>query len=412
MKTYPKVPNNENLVRLEAVSIHDQQQCGSGGLTGDARILCEGTVWRRIDDIVNNKMPVKIVAFNAVTGQFEPKPIIDWIKSPVDKKSLRKLSVTHPSGFKKCLYLSANQGVYTQRGIVLVDDLKPHDSLYMRSLAITEEGIQALIGMRLGDGSIRRHGKNCQKAVFTVSHCEKQRDYCSFIGEKFHVNCHDWISRAAKKSYAANQIAISLRVLWPDGIDILPPLKGVNDWMLERMDWQALAYWFMDDGTLRGSETPQFSSHAFNRDGVDQIIKCLREKFGIIGSWLERQPKGYGDINIVRASRDLFFRGIAPFIHPCLRYKIPQRYHAIAFLLDIKFVEHTPVPCHSSVRRVVGSSNIRHRVDDILRDGETYYNSGHFTPDFRHVYSLKIGDNFNFLAENVIVTSFGEECLS
>ena len=372
----------------------------SKSVSGCTRILCEDLEYRRIDDIVENKLPLKVLSLNESTNKFEPKPITDWIKSRADKKMWRKLSVTHPAGFNRTFFVTGDHEMFTDRGWIQIDNLRVDDRLFIRTARITKQGIQALIGMRLGDGTIGRRGKNGQKVVFGVSHGLKQRDYCAYIADKFSVNLCDWTATAEGKEYSANKISISLTTLWPEGGRVLPQLKGVNDWMLDHMDWQAIAYWYMDDGSLKGS-TPILHTHAFSQDDAALLAACLKEKFSISSSWACRANCHYGDTVISEDSRDMFFSSIAPYVVPCLRYKLPDKYRNAPFV-DSDFLEYAPVACGWSARPVIGFSNVRRCTSNIRRDGETYYKGGFYTPDFNWKYDITVADNFNFVAEDIV----------
>ena len=82
-------------------------------------------------------------------------------------------------GTVKKIILTNDHEVYTDRGIVRVDELKVTDTLYAARPSITPDGMSALIGMYLGDGHLSKKG------YFVLAHGEHQKSYLEHIARKF-----------------------------------------------------------------------------------------------------------------------------------------------------------------------------------------------------------------------------------
>jgi hypothetical protein len=120
-------------------------------------------------------------------------------------------------------------------------------------------------------------------AFQTVSHTE-----LSFYGELFYRN---------------------RRKIVPEPIGVLLTARG-------------LAYWYMDDGSMKSSESKGvlFNTHAFNSEDVDRSIEVLA-KFGLLAR--ERRQSDGTQIYISGASYERFVELVNPYVIEAMRYKVP-----------------------------------------------------------------------------------------
>ena len=104
----------------------------SKSLTGDAQVTLADGSKKRLDEIVENRLNVEVMSWNEKTKTLEAKPVTAWHKNPIEsKRRWKKLSVIHPSGPHRCLYITGDHEVFTQRGWVEVDFLKAQDDLFL-----------------------------------------------------------------------------------------------------------------------------------------------------------------------------------------------------------------------------------------------------------------------------------------
>lgn len=78
----------------------------------------------------------------------------------------------------------------------------------------------------------------------------------------------------------------------------------------------ALAYWFMDDGTNRGT----FATNCFSEQEVNLLVTWLKEKWGIIATKQKNLTQFV--IHISAKSRKLFENLIKPYVIPSMEYKL------------------------------------------------------------------------------------------
>lgn len=86
----------------------------------------------------------------------------------------------------------------------------------------------------------------------------------------------------------------------------------------------SLAYWFMDDGSIKSKESKGviLNTHAFSLKEIELIIEALDRKFSV-KAIPRRQKDGY-QIYISGHSYEVFFSLIESHLHASMLYKVPK----------------------------------------------------------------------------------------
>jgi hypothetical protein len=104
-------------------------------------------------------------------------------------------------------------------------------------------------------------------------------------------------------------------------------VKIVPDWVADEITPIALAFWFMDDGSLGHhpdqEDRADFATCAFDDNSMKVLQKGLK-KFNINARIANTD--GYNRLKINSIDADLFFNLIAPYVPPIMQYKLPERY--------------------------------------------------------------------------------------
>lgn len=356
-------------------------------------LLADGSC-KKISEIVDGRLEVDVLSWNRSENKFEAKPVINWFKSPVQDVSVwRRLCVSFPESYKtsnrregtdRKIILTNDHEVYTDRGIVRVDEIKPTDRLYISSPSITPDGMSALIGMYLGDGTITK------KDYFVVSHGTGQKEYTEHIAAKF-GNRSVWHGRVTLKwkQVATGNIITKDYPVWKTRLlhkriwksCPLSRVKNISEWLLDNINPIVLAYWYMDDGYLEHVKKynryfPYFCSESFTYEDCARIAERLLVEWGI-KAWLKkesvREGVVYARINICDASVDRFFKLVAPYLIPCFSYKMPVQYRAIA-KKDITCIRYEAIPCteHKVIKlatgHVLNKEKLSYKYDITVKD--------------------------------------------
>ena len=372
----------------------------STSLTGDHRVTMEDGTLRRLDDLVASKSTAKVVSWNTATKKFEPKAIIDWHVTPVPKAHKhrwQKVSVKHPSGFKRPLFITDDHEVLTQRGWLKVGDLNSAtDTLFMRHLTVTDDGRGAIIGMYLGDGHIRKADR-----CLVINHGTPQRSYTEHVAEKFGKRvyelptCHGY-----EGSTLPYGVCVPLLAIWPDSRELLPSKKKITPELLAQANDATLAYWYMDDGGFvrrKDSGYVRLFTDGFSRKQCQVLQDWLKRAYGYETNWIKRKGKPYGFLYLLAKHSDDFLRRVERYLIPALRYKLPPSLERLP-VANVELTKFDVVPCTFERRGVVGRSNVLTRG---LGPGGA--SRGWYSPDFELRYDITVEDNYNFLAEGVVV---------
>ncbi|WP_444962554.1 hypothetical protein [Nocardiopsis sp. M1B1] len=104
--------------------------------------------------------------------------------------------------------------------------------------------------------------------------------------------------------------------------------KRVTPWIADYLDPLALAFWYMDDGSLCHTEGQEdratLSTCGFDEDDCRVLLKGLR-RLGIAGT-LMRDGRGYLTIRLNSAAAECLFLLVAPYVPPVMQRKLPGRY--------------------------------------------------------------------------------------
>lgn len=212
---------------------------------------------------------------------------------------------------------------FKELGLCVEQEQTGHYAYYDTVLSPSQK--QLLIGSTLGDGTITVSG------AYSCSHSKKQLDYfnnkmavlsniCS--GKK--QSNSQFFEKTGTTTHAihfttgCNKYCYHLRnIFYPNDIKIVP-----FDFLMENLEAQGLAYWYMDDGGY-GLKSSILSTCSFKYEENKMLQKLFWEKFKIKfningnkdGRWILRCPTN---------STPAFISLIRPYILPIFRYKLGE----------------------------------------------------------------------------------------
>ena len=147
-------------------------------------VLADGTT-EKIGKIVNQKMPVEVLSYDAKSGAMVPKRVVNWFDNGVTEEFLQ-ITVAKPAKNGRAqLACTPNHLIRTPGGWVEAGELKVGDRV-LEALPhyLSEFQMTALRGTLMGDGALSptRSGRG---ARFRYTHCEKQTDYADWKASLF-----------------------------------------------------------------------------------------------------------------------------------------------------------------------------------------------------------------------------------
>lgn len=162
---------------------------------------------------------------------------------------------------------------------------------------------QVLIGLLLGNGSLQNVGKNYR---FRFVQSEKRKDYLFNIYEilKYFVKTPPKLmveTRASKdqseeivynrwyfNTLSSPCFSLYVQLFYRDG------KKVITQEVLDLLDRQSLAYWFMDNGSIKSEKSKGFRlcTDIYNQDEILELQNLLKTKFSLETS-LAKQRNSY-----------------------------------------------------------------------------------------------------------------------
>lgn len=197
------------------------------------------------------------------------------------------------------------------------------------SLKLTPQQRETVVGVLLGDACLESQNKGRTyrlKIEQSADHEAYVRHLRSVLG--------DWVLTGPRRrnktsrvgtptvSWAFNTVSHGALRFYAQQFYLLgrkqvPRL--IHRWLTPR----SLAYWFMDDGSMKSSQSKAviFNTQGFERPDVERLISVLASHFQLAAK-LRRQRDGF-QIFVSGTSFDRFRELVDPFVIPEMRYKVP-----------------------------------------------------------------------------------------
>lgn len=199
----------------------------------------------------------------------------------------------------------------------------------MQSLKLSTVQREALVGLLLGDGCLESRNK-FQTYRLKIEQSARHEAYVRHILDVF----RPWVlsgprmrssTRNGKEhvSWAFNTVSHAAfrfygQQFYADQQKQVPRL--IHRWLTPR----AIAYWFMDDGSIKSRQSKGviFNTQGFPRQDVERLCDVLDQQFGLLAQ-TRRQKDGL-QIFVSGKSYERFVDLIGPFVIDSMRYKIPN----------------------------------------------------------------------------------------
>lgn len=200
---------------------------------------------------------------------------------------------------------------------------------HKKSLKLSDELGEVLVGLLLGDACLETQngGRTFRvKVEQSAMHETYLRHLHSLFGPWVLSPPRSKKCRASNgsvtMSWAFNTVSHAAfrffaHQFYADGKKKVPRL--IHRWLTRR----GLAYWFMDDGSMKSNQSKGviLNTQAFSQPDVERLIAVLQNQFGLQAS-LRRQSDGW-QIYVSGASYEAFLALVQPFVIAEMQYKLP-----------------------------------------------------------------------------------------
>lgn len=217
------------------------------------------------------------------------------------------------------------EGIYRE-----AKDLKPGDEvLSVRDdIGLNEVQKQILLGKMLGDGSLSASVGGTRSVTFghKKAHTEYRDWTVRGLQDLAGVNPKDVISGYGVEMCRGKTIESSYIAQYFQSW-ITSEGKQVPSSVIKDLGPIALAFWYMDDGSLSHQpdqeDRANFAICAFNAQSVSNLVEAFK-KFNIKAT--PYVASGYHRLRLNADEAEKFFILIAPYVPPSMQYKLPKRY--------------------------------------------------------------------------------------
>lgn len=379
------------------VTVTDQERC----VIGQTKILTDqGPI--QINKIVNQQLPVKVLSVNNETGKFEWKKILQYQKFENNYQQVLTIGYPYSPGVETRLNhicCTPDHRFLTQRGYVYAKDLQTTDYLYMPEEAFGEECLGAIYGMLLGDSHIYDDKRCHGKLRIVATNGEAQLDYLKYKQAVF--NGEGKICNAGKGNFG-NAKDVYHWLLPVDGYisqevekDFYSTgKKTVTKAVVDKLNDEGLAFWYMDDGNLSYRNNPtkrcniRLNTQGFSLGENELLCNALATKWGFkchIAKEERKDKPVYYHIFISADSTPDFLKVVTPYMCENMAYKTTA---------DLEYLIGTKSPHYVRENRPV-------RIP-VLSVELGQHKSVSIAQSFKFVYDLEVEDNHNFVADNVV----------
>ena len=298
----------------------------------------------KIGDIVKDRKEVTLIGMDS-DGNLVPSKVIDWhnngqkenwmdiiVDSPV---SLRSGGANHPNKMR----VTSNHHIYVNGEYKPAVDIKVGDTLVTRELEYDEVALHMIESSLLGDGCIVKSNNKKEWGRYQESHSYKQKEYVEELRAVLGAGA---VNRSDTKSgYGSSMCWVGsspstklkeLRDKWyANGRKVIP-----ED--LSWMDDYSVAKWLMDDGHRQKfkaqADRISFATNSFTSEEITRLGNRLVEMYGVSYHIVNDGGRGYA--LVVNSGRKkqihTLWARIAPYVHPSMRYKIPEIYHEVEYI--------------------------------------------------------------------------------
>lgn len=351
----------------------------------DQPVWCEGGRQIKIGHIVNKQMQVRVWSFNLTTGQLELKPVVGWMAKKYSGKLLRiDAGRTESKRAARIIKCTDNHKIFTPDGYRPASSLRVGDKVAVRGIALTPFQRSMIVGSLLGDASLSHHAKRTSIQVRFMNG-EAQLEY--LLAKKRILGVLAGSMSVGRSGYKPeNKIHYLNMNVVDDLSDISDNMISIGrywepaDTYIEWIDDVALAFWFMDDGSInRAGNRAEIHTPPISLERHERLCAWLKYHHG-----LDCKPvpngKGRHKIAFTASGTRKLMDMIRPYVPACMSYKVAGGNTDYSK----QFIQENDTTCHARIRSIS------------LVDRSTQSSC---------VFDLQVQDNHNYIAGNILVSN-------
>ncbi|MGI8901820.1 MAG: intein-containing recombinase RecA, partial [Nocardioides sp.] len=360
-----------------------------GCLSYGTRVLLADGTTEKIGKIVNQKLDLEVMSYDAEKDAVVPRRIVNWFDNGITDKFLQ-FSVEKSHGNGRAQFAATeNHLIRTPSGWREAGELIAGDRVMVTEThRLSAQQWQVVLGSLLGDGNLSPNRRDRDGVRFRLGHGAQPAEYLdwkvSLLG-----------SIACSRRTGANGAVFADFTPLPELAELQRTVymgngkRTITDEYLKVLTPLALAIWFMDDGcftvrskglqvrTAGGSGRIQFCVEALTEGSRDRLVDYLRDTHGFNTSWRSSGAAAKAVLTFSTSSSRQFLEYIAPCVHPSMDYKLLEGLRG-QFDVASDFVEPKlrPVPARVLDIHIKPQTRSMHRFDIEVEGSHNYFADG------------------------------------
>ncbi|MDP1794840.1 MAG: recombinase RecA, partial [Acidimicrobiales bacterium] len=393
--------NRSNTICIFINQLREKIGVMFGCFSYNSRVMLADGTMEKIGKIVNQKMDVEVLSYDAATDSVVPRRVVNWFDNGVTDKFLQ-VTVAKPGGNGRAQFgCTENHQIRTPGGWREAGELMVGDRV-LQSVPHYLSNFQweVILGSLMGDGALSPT-KSGHGARFRFGHGAKQTEYAEWKGSLF-ANIG-----ASRSTNARGAVFFDVKPL-PELAELRQSVyvagkKVLSDEYFKALTPLSLALWYMDDGsfalrskglqerTKDGSGRAEICVEAMSPGSRERLVDYFADNWGIEVRLRHAGLAGNAVLVFGKDATAKLHALIAPFVHPSMEYKLLPKYRG-RFAVEPVFapVRNELMPLPVTEIKTKPKTRSMHRFDievegthNYFVDGVMVHNSPETTPGGR-----------------------------
>jgi recombination protein RecA len=320
-----------------------------GCMQGTTRVTLADGTQEKISKIVNQRMDVEVLSYDAENDRMVPRRIVNWFDNGNAERFLQFTVARSGKNGRAQFAATENHLISTPGGWHEAGELIAGDRVMVtEDQLLGEQQIQVILGSLMGDGNLSPNRRGRSGTRFRMGHGAKQAEYLDWktsllgnIGHSRTVN--------AKGAVFADFTPLPELAELHDAVYFGDGKKYLTWEYLKSLTPLALAIWYMDDGsftvrskgvqerTTGGTGRIEIVVEAMSPGSRDRLVRYLRDTHKLDVKLISKGARKVSAIIFTTAASEKFQKLVAQYVHPSMEYKLLPRFRG-QFVMEPQFV--------------------------------------------------------------------------
>ena len=360
-----------------------------GSMASSTRVTLADGTQEKIGKIVNQRMEVEVLSYDAETDRVIPRKIVNWYNNGKAERFLQFTVAKSGKNGRAQFAATENHLIRTAGGWRPAGELIPGDRVIVAERQLlSAQQIQVVLGSLMGDGNLSPNRRDRSGARFRMGHGAAQAAYLDWKVSLLENIPHSATSNVKGAVFADFTPLPELGEL-QEAVYFGDGKKHLSWEYLKSLTPLALAVWYMDDGcftvrskgvqerTRGGTGRIEICVEAMAPGSRARLADYLRDTHGLDVKVVSRGARKMNVLQFTTASSEKFQRIVAPYVHPSMEHKLLPRFRG-KLAVQPEFVppKLRPVPARVLDIHVKPPTRSMNRFDIEVEGSHNYFVDG------------------------------------